>query len=190
LNAIPTDRLTDFPPGIDILASRKAMETLLATTLVLGDPAHAPDDERPTPTAALTDAAKDVANLRKYENQWLRRYDFDVDATHAPPPLTAVGFESVARARPSAQDTGSWGLDPLLATITQLQQSNRDAVIHELNGQGLSLHQRFAVTVAGLTDHPFAAADRSPDTAEKTHDAAKRIWQLIQKIKKEESLKN
>ena len=186
MDAVPTSRIPEFPAGVDTLATRKAMETLLASALVLDIPPPRPEEERATPTTALADAASDIPKLPKYDNRWLRRYDFDVDATHAPPPSTPVGFETIAQIPSAAQRIGSWGLDHLLPLIDELEKSGGDGVTRALSANGFTLHQRFVAAIVGLTDQTFATDEPWPNTAEKTDDASRRIWQLIVKIKQEE----
>jgi hypothetical protein len=184
LDAFASNRLADYPPGIDMLASRHAMQTLIATVLILGDPQRQPVEEQPpTPTSALLDATTAIAKLPKYDEQWIRIYDYD-PATSQPPPLKPVGLEKVAPPPPPRYIRGHWGLDVALADTEILKTEGRAALGKRLSS-GATMHERLAATVCGLDDEPFSLTSEAeemrqgPEVEDKTSQRTRRLWRQL-----------
>src|SRR5207302_1548272 len=75
LDAFATDRIPEFQPGIDMLASRNAMQAIFAAYLMLGDPPPR-GEERVSWSQPLAAAVAAVEKLPKYDGKWLRIYDY------------------------------------------------------------------------------------------------------------------
>ena len=189
IDATPSDRLGDYPPGVDPLATRFAMETLLATVLALGDPPkQLVEEQPPVPSAALADAAAAVEKLPKYGGKWMRNYDFDVTATVPPPPEQRVEGSLLAAPPQAKQATGLWGLNPVLRAVDVLNKEGRTGLGKRLALE-LSLHQRLCAAVCGLEEQPFRLSDQEIEWAvrvdeNKTAVRVVRLWKLVRQMRK------
>ena len=154
LDGYVSQRLPDYPPGVDLLASRHAMQILLAAYVMLDDPpTH--EGDKVSWSRPLIDAAMAVGKLPKYEGKWLRRYDFDVSATPAPPSTQPSGFETKPPFIPPTQRTDTWGLTTLTEDAQNLIDSGRDRFKTAL-ATNFTIRQRLAAAVCGLDDDPFS----------------------------------
>lgn len=187
MDAFVTNRLADFPPGVDTLATRRAMETLLATVLVQGNPEHA-DEGKPTPGQGLGEAAIAIAKLPKFDGGWLRLYGYDVEATPAPPPKEPVGFNTVAPVRLPRQQTGDWGLKALVDDTAVLKESGRAGLMQKMS-VALPVHQRLAAVVSGLQENAFELKPdaQMPDgsSPEELAGRLNHLWQVFQRARAE-----
>ena len=154
LDGYASPRLPDYPPGVDVLASRNAMQILSAAYLMLDDPAPY-DGEKNAWSKPLLDAAIGIGKLPKYEGKWLRRYDFDVRATPAPPSTQPTGFETTPPFIPPSQRTDVWGLSTLTEDAQNLVDSGRERFGTAL-AVNFTIHQRLAAALCGLDDDPFS----------------------------------
>jgi hypothetical protein len=169
---LPFHSATDFPPALDTLASRYAVQTLFSVWAVLGEAPR---------LAACELAAKSLGDLSKAsDGKWRRRYDLD---GHPIDPVTAAtqpspnifGPPNAPVVLPPATDPG---LAPTLAAIELARKVGRDKYRERLTAN-LSLKQHLAVTISGLSDTPMAADfPTAPDEVEpwlKRHAAQLRL---------------
>jgi hypothetical protein len=135
------DILTDVPellPGVDLLATRYAMETLLADRVVA---------DRTNLDKELLAAMAAIAQLPKTAGHFPRRYEL---------------FPSSAATQPTGAETRPWSSD--VFDEQQLLQILRDVRLTQTAGpktwtepkaNGLVLTDRLAMTLCGLTAGPF-----------------------------------
>jgi hypothetical protein len=154
LDAFPTDRIQEFPPGVDLLATRNAMQMLLDGYVMLGDPPKLGEDDRSWSTP-LKDAAIAAQKLPKFDGKWLRRYDYDVAATPPPPNPPVDSFQTVAQQIPPSKQLGFFGMDTLIEDSQNLLDAGREKFIAALNAN-FTVRQRLAAAACGLDDDPFA----------------------------------
>ncbi len=153
LDGYPSQQLPDFPPGVDMRASRHAMQILLTAYVMLDDPPPR-DAEKNAWSKPLADAATAIGKLPTYEGKWLRRYDLDVAATPAPPSTKPSGFNTQSLTNPPNQQTDAFGLATLVEDAQNLADSGRDRFKAALVAN-FTIHQRLAAAVCGLEDDPF-----------------------------------
>ncbi len=162
LDGFVSDRVAGYPPGIDPLASRHAMQTLLGAYLVLGNPRLIGEDDLRVPyDQALREAASAAAKLPTYEGLWIRNYYYDVEATPPPP----HGAPELFNADPSARDRGpttfpsqqlgTWGMHSVLRTVAAMNGNEREVFAGRLAAH-LPIHQRLAAALCGVEDQPFS----------------------------------
>ena len=149
-----SQRLPEYPPGIDVLASRQAMQILLASYVMFGDP-PAREGEISSWSKPLLEAATAIEKLPKYEGKWLRRYEFDAASTLPPPSTQPSGFETKPPFIPPTQRTGTFGLVTLIEDAQNLVDSGRDKFKTALVAN-FTIHQRLAAALCGLDDDPFS----------------------------------
>ena len=154
LDHFPTDRLRDFPPGIDILASRNAMQILLAAHVMLGDPPIRGDDKA-TWSKPLAEAAEAASKLPRHDGKWIRIYDYEIANTIAPPSTQPAIFSTKPPLIPPSQQTGTWGMDTLIEDAQNLADVGRDKFIAALSAN-FTMRQRLAAALCGLDDDPFS----------------------------------
>jgi hypothetical protein len=137
------DELRDYPPGADVLASRRAIETLLAAALLSNDESAG---------RAARDAAQALRALRDTQGRWTRLY---VMSGEQPGPKGETIFGS-ASTRPTEAlwRGGTFGIESVLAAVDQLQQLGPQQMLSKLS-ETMTLQQRLAATILGLTDSPF-----------------------------------
>lgn len=157
LDGRPTDVMPQYPLAVDSLASRRALQTLLAASAILG---HESAGE------ALRDSAAALAALRRPDGDWNHFYPFDNGVLRRPtsqpaPPPASNSFAPVSRPTvPEFYRAGDYGIPATLAEIERLEQVGRERYI-----AGLNVKRRLALTIAGLTDGPFGeTAPALPDT--------------------------
>jgi hypothetical protein len=160
LNAFATDQIPDYQPGVDVLASRQAMAALFAAYVMRGDPPQRGDDERVPWSKALHDAAAAVEKLPKYEGNWLRLYDYDVETTPPPPvrvvPQLGSASATTAPTTMPRQVVGTFGMDRMLENVAALEDVGREKVITALS-VNLTIRQRLGAALCGLEDDPMSA---------------------------------
>jgi hypothetical protein len=154
LDAFATDRIPEYQPGIDVLASRQAMATLFAAYVMRGDLPQRGDEERVPWSRALHEAAAAVEKLPKHDGKWLRLYDYDVEATPPPPRASATAPSTMPT--PPGQVLGTFGMDRMLENVTAMEDVGRERVIAALSAN-LTIRQRLAAAVCGLEDEPMSA---------------------------------
>lgn len=164
-NAVAPEKIAEFPTGVDILASRYTMQTLLSTWVILG--------EGPRLTAC-EDAWKTINELIKGDdNLWHRRFSFKGASLDPPPkPPSAIG-ETVA---PPATD-------PLLAPTVQTLAVARDLGREKFRAKlatTFTPKQTLALTISGLCENPMAVD--FPTTLEEAQDYLKSHEQEFQLI--------
>ena len=147
LNGELEDGLGDVPPGADVLASRRAIETLLAAALLTNDePAR----------IAAREAAQSLVALRDTQGRWTRLYVMSGDQ----PQPAAESIFGTASTQPSAElwRSGTFGIENVLAAADQLHQLGPEQMSTTLS-ETMTVQERLAATVLGLTDGPFAVDD-------------------------------
>jgi hypothetical protein len=189
MDTFPSARLADLPPGIDVLASRMAMQTLLATDLLIDEPTTRALDQagKNTVAQAFTDAAATLAKLPRYDGQWMRVYDYDVDATKPPLPPLDPAVEAAPLVLQASRHTGDWGITAILQTASVLKSEGRKGLIAQLSTE-MNLHQRFAATICGVEDEPLAVKFDPPDSIRLTGDSTvqQRIlfaWETLRQLR-------
>jgi hypothetical protein len=169
------DDIPELPPGPDLVATRYAMETLLAARVVTNHDAL--DKELATAIASIT-------ALPKPRGHWLRRYDlFPRSAVeHAPtsqPSRPADGNkfnETTAKTRPSPDVLQGEDFAQTMRAVHLTQTAGQKIWTEPKRGEP-RLVDRLAVTACGLTDGPFSTfAEARPNSglAEAVRDA----WKL------------
>ena len=145
------DELPDSPPGADVLASRRAIETLLAAALLTDDKAA-----RDAAQLAAREAAQALAALRDTQGRWTRLY---VMSGEQPQPAGESIF-GTASTQPSEQlwRGGTFGIEPALAAVEQLNQLGPEQMATTLS-RTMTVQERLAATVLGLRDSPFASGE-------------------------------
>jgi hypothetical protein len=154
LDAFPTDRVLEFRPGIDVLASRNAMQAIIAAYLMLGDPPPR-GEEHVSWSQSLSASGAAVEKLPKYDGKWLRIYDYEIEQTQPPPSTQPTGFSTTAPVIPPAQQTGTWGMDKMVENVQTVTDVGRERFIAAL-AANLSLRQRLAAALCGLDDDPLS----------------------------------
>jgi hypothetical protein len=178
LDAFPTDRVQEFPPGVDMIATRHAMQMLLAGYVILGDPPIAGEEDRSW-SKALKEAATALPRLPKFEGKWIRRYEYDVAATPPPPAAPTDAFDTRRQLVASAQQLGMFGLETLAEDSLNLIDVGREKFVAALSAN-FTPRQRLAAAVCGLEEDPFAVdlPVRGEDIADYLKDHAGRFRSL------------
>lgn len=203
LDGFPTDRVANVPQGIDTLASRNAMQILLASYLTIGE--LQPEPQSGTQTGqALVDAAEAVAQLPKRAGGWVRVYDYRPENTEVPTAPSTSPFAAPQALIPQYLRTGDYGMTATLAQIDAINTNGREKLIAQLS-KNLTLHQRLAAAVCGVEDDPFSIDGPTTDDQIPAHlksheqmfkelnaapprelpDRVHRIWLLIARAKLE-----
>jgi hypothetical protein len=160
------DGLHESPPGADMIASRRAIETLLAAALLANDE-HA--------KLAARDAAQSLRALRDTQGRWTRLY---VSSGEQPRPSDESIF-GPASTQPSDAlwRGGTFGLDGVLEAVDQLVQLGPAEMSARLS-ESVTIQERLAATVLGVTDHPFDLRV-SEDAAERKTELALRVQRVF-----------
>ena len=106
------DGLPDFPPGADVVASRRAIEALLGAALLTNDE---------NAKLAARDAAQSLRALRDTQGRWTRLY---VSSGEQPQPGGGETIFGAASTQPSDDlwRGGTFGIDGVLDAVDQLVQ--------------------------------------------------------------------
>jgi len=168
------DGLPDWPTGADVLASRRVIETLLADALLTNDE---------NAKLAARDAAQSLRALRDTQGRWTRLY---VSSGEQPQPSSETIF-GPASTQPSDAlwRGGTFGIESVLDAADQLQQLGPAEMSAKLS-ESLTLQERVAATILGLTDHPYDPQD--PDGIEpvgELHQRVQRLYQLLLQARRE-----
>lgn len=123
-----------LPDSIDLLATRYAMQSLLAGYVMVGDRKYG---------QACDDIAKLLPEMTMREEMW-RRFP-DARESSQPPSIFGVA---------SATEFGALGLPPVLDSINQLKRIGRDQYKQMLSTQ-FAPHQHLAATLVGFRDQPL-----------------------------------
>jgi hypothetical protein len=188
MDTFPSARLSDLPPGIDVLASRMMMQTLLATDLLIDEPTQPSNQAGKTTVAqAFTDAAAALAKLPRYNGQWMRLYDYDVNSTKPPLPPLDPAVEAGPLVLKASRQTGDWEVPAILQSADILKRSGRKALIAQLSME-MNLHQRLAAATCGVEDEPLAVKFDPSDSIRLTGDSTllQRIafaWQMLRHLR-------
>jgi hypothetical protein len=168
------DDIPELPPGADLVATRYALETLLAARLVMS---HDLLDKE------LGTAVTSIAALPKPGGRYVRRYEPFPRSAAAEAPSTqqsdtsAGGKESSetsAKTRPSPDVLQGEDLAQTLRAVHLTQTAGPKTWTEPKPGEP-RLVDRFAMTACRLTDQPFAnltAASQNPDLAKLVGD----VW--------------
>jgi hypothetical protein len=175
--------IPDLSPAIDTLASRNAMQTLLAMCLL---------GEAEETTPMLREASAALAKLPREKGAFRRRYDLHTDP-HAPPPApppanenappTSPLFDAPAPA-PTESQTAA-GVDEVIRAVERLQELGPDPYRKALSAR-LPVEHRLALVMCGMGDEALTAeeppaidrAKRDESTAAMLQRMAWLAWQL------------
>jgi len=177
LDGDPPRRFPELNNGYDLLATRYAMQALLATYLL---------NLRKNDNQALVEAARAIAALPKEDGKWRRFYDRRGNPA-GPAPATQPGNAFTPDAAPVDDGSASaFGLGPILDAVTQI-----DAVGGKKYADSLSatrpLKTRLVEQVAGLSDDSLGtrldnqAGDLPPASAWAKSSRPAKMWDLLQK---------
>ena len=149
-----------FPSGPDVLASRFAMQTLLAGYLLTGDRADG---------VALDNAAATLRQSRRADGLYDRFLDPTAAAIVARsdeqlPAATQSIFAPQPASRPAAGQTisapftsGAFGVWPVIEATARVKELGRDRYIAMLSAR-FTLHQQLEAMLCGLMDDPMELA--------------------------------
>jgi len=147
LEGQPAPRKLGLPESPDLLASRYAMQTLLAGYLLTGDRRYG---------MAVDEAFKSLDELKMRENMW-RRFP-DARENNEPPPIFGL---------PSPTESGEMAFPELLNSARQMKQQGREKFVEMLSTQ-FSLRQHLLAAMVGLSDEPLTV--ELPVTASEVDD--------------------
>jgi hypothetical protein len=170
------DDIPELPPGADLVATRYALETLLAARLVTN---HDVLDKE------LGTAITSITALPKRGGRYLRGYDLFPRSTPAEAPSTQPSDtsadgdkskETSAKTRPSPDVLQGEEFAQTLRAV-HLTQTAGPKIWTEPKPGEPRLADRFAITACRLTDQPFAKlaeAGQNPGLAELVRE----VWKL------------
>jgi hypothetical protein len=161
------DNIPELPPGADLLATRYAMETLLAARLILN---HDSLDKE------LAAAVTSIAALPKSAGHWRRHYDLFPQAAAAPAPSTQPG-EPSAKTQPSPDVLPEEELAQTLRAIHLVQSAGPKSWAEQKPG-ALRLFDRLAVVLCGLSDVPFEDRPGAAAATAALPDGVRAVWTL------------
>jgi hypothetical protein len=173
LNGAAEDGLADWPPGADVLASRRAMEVLIAASLLL-------QHESAQPVAR--EAAAALSALRAEEGTWRRLYP--LNEAH-------VGDNSIFGApgtQPSDElwTSGTFSIEPVLRAVDWLNRNGPLQLADHL-ASGPPLQERLAAAACGLHDEPlymdWPGEAAQVDSFVKAHELR---WRLVEGVPPED----
>lgn len=147
MSGMPSSDFNVVPYGIDLTASRRAVQTLLAGFIIEGDTDAA--------DAAQT-AGADIRRLRTGIGNWKRIYPFEPPNPRA---LTrpSADVDRIFAANP-APDLPQWqpptDVPAILAALDAAKTLGRDAYLNRLGGKA-GLRRQLELTLAGLSDQPL-----------------------------------
>ena len=154
------EKVAELAPAIDSLASRRAMEMLLAACL-LGDA------EASTPV--LKEAAAALDKLPLTDGRWRRRYDLHIrvpKAEHPDDPPVSPLFEGAVDAA-GESETAS-GVGDVIRAANRLAEGGAESLKRTLDAE-LPLERRIGLVVCGLADDALTA-DAPPQLEEAAAD--------------------
>jgi hypothetical protein len=170
------DDIPELPPGVDLVATRYAMETLLAARIVTN---HDGLDKE------LASAVTSITALPKPGGRWLRRYDVFASSAPAEAPTTKPSDtsddgnksnETKAKTRPSPNVLQGEDFAQTLRAVHLTQTAGPKTWTEPKPGEP-RLAERLAVTACGLTDRPFGAlADGGPNP--NLDERVREVWTL------------
>jgi hypothetical protein len=164
-NGIAPDKITEFPKGVDTLASRYCMQTLLSTWVILGDGQR---------LSACEEAWKTLNELIKGEdNLWHRRFSFKGASLDPPPKPPSMIGETLP---PPAIDPS---LEPTVQTLAIAKDLGREKFRARLKSN-FTPKQSLAQAISGLSDDPMAVD--FPNTIEDAQDYLKSHEQQFKQI--------
>ena len=169
-------KVPELSPAIDTLASRHAMEALLAASMLGDAQATVP---------VLREAVAALAKLPRDKDRWRRRYDLDVQPRQPPAADESAPSPLFEAAEPGDGEL-QWasGVDEVVRAATALAASGAEPFKQRMAAQ-LAMEHRVAIVLCGLGDE--AAVNESPLTnpgaaAPALHDSIQRIailaWRL------------
>jgi hypothetical protein len=189
MDTFPSGRLKDFPPGVDVVASRMAMQTLLGTALLVDDPTTQPVDQGGKLTAiqAFANAADAMEKLPRYDGQLMRRYDYDVDANKAPLPPLDSAFTTVPQVIVTSRQTGDFGVRAVLRAADVLKRTSRRVLIAKLSEE-MNLRERLAAAIVGVEEEPFSAKVEFAESSGTKGDLSLRervrmAWKMLRRMR-------
>jgi hypothetical protein len=169
-----------FPVAVDTVATRNAMQALLAACL-LGDA------EATTPP--LRDAVDALAKLPKDDGAWLRYYLLKPAPEPAAPPPREDGEPAPPLFEEAKPDRGqaelAAGLDEVVRAAKQLAEQGPPRMKQSLESH-LPIEQRLALVLCGITDEAIAfdLPAAGPNPAAREFDARlRRIAELAWRVK-------
>lgn len=177
LNGAIDDRLTEFPAGADVVASRFAVQTLLATYLITG---------RDDAMAAADAAARSLEELRGEQSQWRRMY-LVAGPTTAPAATQPLGMFDPPPPPERPWVTGDFELEPTLRWVAQVRELGRQEYVARLS-TAAPLKDHMTAIVCRLQEPPLKLESDSnpPREIPRGADLAKRLpamWSLVQRTR-------
>jgi hypothetical protein len=110
-----------------MLATRNAMQILLATHLMFGNAPQRGEERALAYSDILNSAALAASKLPKFDGKWVRLYDYDVPSTPPPPSTQPSGpFEKVAPPVAPSLRTDTFGLDAMIDDARSLEDAGRE----------------------------------------------------------------
>jgi hypothetical protein len=137
------EKLPDLPPGADSLATRRAIETLLAASILLED-----DDAR----IAAREAARSVLGLRGDDGKWQRIRPLRGEL---PRQVESMFANPATNQFNPAAERADFGITQVLAANEFMRTLGPTEFAARL-AQSATVQERLATAVCGLTDSPFA----------------------------------
>lgn len=191
LGGEPVEDLEELPYVIDVMASRYAVETLLAARLVAGKGVG----------TELAAAAKAAGELPRTDGQWQRWYDLFLREAPKPEPQRGGSgvFEREAEDDDASAVVGDFGFSEVLKAADTSLAIGADKFGHQLTAD-FSRSERLAQAVCGLADNALTLRlptdaeeqatflDAPPDAARMSPDLPKsvgRVWALLLRAKVE-----
>ncbi len=152
LNGEVSEQFDEYPRAVDMVATRNALQTLLATYVVL---AHEPSGQ------PLESSAASIEGLRQEDRSWRGRYPLHGDEVFRPEAsATRPAIQpTTAASRPEYFDdrSGTFGLEPTLLSLARLKADGREKYRQALDAN-LDYKHHLALAAAGLLDDPMTLA--------------------------------
>lgn len=163
----PEREVDGWPYGADMLASRYALETLLAGHRVLNHAEH---------RTGLAESVAAAVELRDEQGNWRRVISFDARwAQGSTRPSTAP---SIFAARvPAHERTATFGLDRVIADAEPLPEDRPLSTTRPKMDPDLRLHM--AAVMCGLESTPPDDAVEQPFSPAASSTPAQRIWDML-----------
>lgn len=145
----------DRPPGANLLASRYALDLLLADHLLTGD-ARSGD--------LLRETAQTLARLRRPDGKWDRHPEAPVDPTVPGPFEPPIEPTDDATAVARGATVADFGLSKRLRAVEVLQRLGRELYLQGLTRKA-SLRKRLAMVLLGLSEDALVSTEAEPRLA-------------------------